>query len=167
MTSSRMTSLNGTLKSLLTSRSPSLKLFPMSCLCFPSNWCESFAFSLKYKIVADWLMLSFFYSISDYTSNLFKENKIDVLTKTMVKEVKEKAIVAQDEHKNLIESVLSLWHSLQLLPYWPQTFIPFFQHSLRPSCLGNRKHSSSSSQIYDSTDWRQIPNSTKRFGRWW
>ncbi|KAK9897980.1 FAD/NAD(P)-binding domain-containing protein [Cystobasidium minutum MCA 4210] len=39
----------------------------------------------------------------DYTSNLFKENKIDVLTKTMVKEVKEKTIVAQDEHKNLID----------------------------------------------------------------
>lgn len=43
---------------------------------------------------------------SDYTSNTFKENKIDVLTKTMVKEVKEKTIVAQDENKNLIECVI-------------------------------------------------------------
>lgn len=52
------------------------------------------------------MLTSFCTFRSDYTSNLFKENKIDVLTKTMVKEVKEKTIVAQDEHKNLIESVM-------------------------------------------------------------
>lgn len=40
---------------------------------------------------------------SDYTSATFKENNIDVLTRTMVKEVTDKKIIAQDEKKNLIE----------------------------------------------------------------
>lgn len=38
----------------------------------------------------------------DYTSETFKENKIEVLTRTMVKEVGEKHIIAQDEKKNLL-----------------------------------------------------------------
>lgn len=33
----------------------------------------------------------------------FKENKIDIATKTMVKEVKDKVIVAQNENKQLVE----------------------------------------------------------------
>lgn len=33
----------------------------------------------------------------------FKENKIDIATKTMVKEVKEKTLVAQNEKKELVE----------------------------------------------------------------
>lgn len=33
----------------------------------------------------------------------FKENRIDIATKTMVKEVKEKVVVAQNEKKELVE----------------------------------------------------------------
>ena len=33
----------------------------------------------------------------------FKENKIDIATKTMVKEVKEKTLIAQNEKKELVE----------------------------------------------------------------
>ncbi|GAA5885299.1 hypothetical protein JCM16303_005995 [Sporobolomyces ruberrimus] len=39
----------------------------------------------------------------DYTMSAFKENKIDIATKTMVKEVKEKSLVAQNEKKELVE----------------------------------------------------------------
>lgn len=33
----------------------------------------------------------------------FKENRIDIATKTMVKEVQEKVVVAQNEKKELVE----------------------------------------------------------------
>lgn len=33
----------------------------------------------------------------------FKENRIDIATKTMVKEVKDKVVVAQNEKKELVE----------------------------------------------------------------
>ncbi|KAJ1921330.1 NADH:ubiquinone oxidoreductase [Mycoemilia scoparia] len=39
----------------------------------------------------------------EYTQNTFKENSINILTKTMVKEVKETTITVQDENKNLVE----------------------------------------------------------------
>lgn len=39
----------------------------------------------------------------DYTNSTFKENKIDIRTKTMVKEVKDKVIVAQNEKKEIVE----------------------------------------------------------------
>lgn len=39
----------------------------------------------------------------DYTMSTFKENKIDIKTKTMVKEVQEKKIIAQNENKELVE----------------------------------------------------------------
>lgn len=42
-------------------------------------------------------------SYSDYTNSTFKENKIDIRTKTMVKEVKDKVIVAQNERKETVE----------------------------------------------------------------
>ncbi|KZT54244.1 NADH dehydrogenase [Calocera cornea HHB12733] len=38
-----------------------------------------------------------------YTESTFKANKIDILTRTMVKEVKEKTVVVQDESKQLKE----------------------------------------------------------------
>lgn len=33
----------------------------------------------------------------------FKENRIDIATKTMVKEVKDKVVIAQNEKKELVE----------------------------------------------------------------
>ncbi|GAA5923864.1 hypothetical protein JCM10213_004433 [Rhodosporidiobolus nylandii] len=39
----------------------------------------------------------------DYTNSTFQENKIDVRTKTMVKEVQEKKIIAMNEKKELVE----------------------------------------------------------------
>lgn len=33
----------------------------------------------------------------------FRENKIDIAVKTMVKEVKEKVIIAQNENKEIVE----------------------------------------------------------------
>lgn len=38
-----------------------------------------------------------------YTESTFKENKIDVLTRTMVKDVKERAVVVQDANKEIRE----------------------------------------------------------------
>ncbi|KAK4700042.1 NADH:quinone reductase (non-electrogenic), partial [Phenoliferia sp. Uapishka_3] len=40
---------------------------------------------------------------SDYTMSTFKENNIDIATKTMVQEVKEKVIIAKNENKELVE----------------------------------------------------------------
>lgn len=40
---------------------------------------------------------------SDFTMSTFKENHIDIATKTMVKEVKEKVIIAQNEKKEIVE----------------------------------------------------------------
>lgn len=40
---------------------------------------------------------------SDYTMSTFQENKIDIAVKTMVKEVKEKVIIAQNEKKETVE----------------------------------------------------------------
>lgn len=42
-------------------------------------------------------------SFSDYTMSTFKENKIDIKTKTMVKEVQEKKILAMNENKEVVE----------------------------------------------------------------
>lgn len=39
----------------------------------------------------------------DYTMSTFKEAKIDILTKTMVKEVKEKSVVLQLPDKTIVE----------------------------------------------------------------
>lgn len=39
----------------------------------------------------------------DYTESTFKEAKIDILTKTMVKEVKEKSVVLQMPDKTIAE----------------------------------------------------------------
>ncbi|KAL8286527.1 hypothetical protein RQP46_004544 [Phenoliferia psychrophenolica] len=39
----------------------------------------------------------------DYTMSTFRENKIDIATKTMVKEVKEKVIIAVNENKETVE----------------------------------------------------------------
>lgn len=39
----------------------------------------------------------------DYTESTFKEAKIDILTKTMVKEIKEKSVVLQTPDKSIIE----------------------------------------------------------------
>ncbi|KAF7968064.1 hypothetical protein HWV62_32093, partial [Athelia sp. TMB] len=39
----------------------------------------------------------------DYTESTFKESKIDILTKTMVKEVKEKSVVLQMPDKSIVE----------------------------------------------------------------
>ena len=38
-----------------------------------------------------------------YTESTFKENKIDVLTRTMVKDVKEKSVIVQDANKEIRE----------------------------------------------------------------
>lgn len=39
----------------------------------------------------------------DYTESTFKESKIEILTKTMVKEVKEKSVVLQMPDKSIQE----------------------------------------------------------------
>ena len=39
----------------------------------------------------------------DYTESTFKESKIDILTKTMVKEIKEKSVVLQMPDKSIKE----------------------------------------------------------------
>ena len=39
----------------------------------------------------------------DYTESTFKEAKIDILTKTMVKEIKEKSVMLQLPDKSIVE----------------------------------------------------------------
>lgn len=39
----------------------------------------------------------------DYTESTFKEAKIDILTKTMVKEIKDKSVVLQMPDKTVVE----------------------------------------------------------------
>lgn len=77
----------------------------------------------------------------------FKENKIDIATKTMVKEVKEKSLVAQNEKKELVEYPYGLlvWYAPSL-----DTFRPIADLLLW--IQGNRKHCSSSYQGFDEQD---------------
>ncbi|PIL27017.1 hypothetical protein GSI_10156 [Ganoderma sinense ZZ0214-1] len=46
---------------------------------------------------------SFSKQLIDYTESTFKEAKIDILTKTMVKEIKEKSVVLQMPDKSIVE----------------------------------------------------------------
>ena len=52
-----------------------------------------------------------------YTESTFKENKIDLLTRTMVKEVKEKSVVVQDPNGKRVEIPFGLlvWAGVRLL----------------------------------------------------
>ncbi len=49
------------------------------------------------------MLPAFSKQLIQYTESTFKENKIDVLTRTMVKDVKDKSIVVQDANKELKE----------------------------------------------------------------
>lgn len=57
---------------------------------------------------------------SDYTMSTMKENKIDIKTRTMVKRVDDKKLVALDANKNEIE-----------IPYGLLVSILYFEQSLR------------------------------------
>ena len=52
-----------------------------------------------------------------YTESTFKENKIDLLTRTMVKEIKEKSVVVQDPAGKRVEIPFGLlvWAGVRLL----------------------------------------------------
>lgn len=69
-----------------------------------TNWYPEIAGNIKITLIEALpnVLPMFSKQLIDYTSATFKENKIDVLTRTMVKEVSDKHIVAQDEKKNLL-----------------------------------------------------------------
>lgn len=46
---------------------------------------------------------SFSKQLIEYTESTFKEAKIDILTKTMVKEIKEKSVILQKPDKSIVE----------------------------------------------------------------
>ena len=53
----------------------------------------------------------------EYTESTFKEAKIDILTKTMVKEIKEKSVVLQMPDKSIVEVPCGLvvWAAVRTL----------------------------------------------------
>jgi len=53
----------------------------------------------------------------NYTESTFKENKIDLLTRTTVKEIKEKSVVVQDPNGKRVEIPFGLlvWAGVRLL----------------------------------------------------
>jgi NADH:ubiquinone reductase (non-electrogenic) len=57
----------------------------------------------------------------DYTMSTFEENKISIATKTMVKEVQEKKIIAMNANKELVEYPFGLlvWCASALSPLFP------------------------------------------------
>ena len=60
---------------------------------------------------------SFSKQLIDYTESTFKEAKIDILTKTMVKEIKEKSVVLQRPDKSIVEVPcgLVIWAAVSAL----------------------------------------------------
>jgi NADH:ubiquinone reductase (non-electrogenic) len=52
-----------------------------------------------------------------YTESTFKENKINILTLTMVKEIKEKSVVVMNDKKELVEIPFGVlvWAAVRVL----------------------------------------------------
>lgn len=70
-----------------------------------TNWYPDLAGRIKITLIEALpnVLPMFSKQLIDYTNNTFKENKIDIRTKTMVKEVKDGVIVAQNENKEIVE----------------------------------------------------------------
>lgn len=70
-----------------------------------ADWYPEIAGKIKIRLIEALpsVLPMFSRELISYTMSNFEENKIDVLTKTMVKEVNEKSIVAQNEKKELVE----------------------------------------------------------------
>ncbi|GAA97164.1 uncharacterized protein L969DRAFT_91987 [Mixia osmundae IAM 14324] len=70
-----------------------------------ANWYPEIAGRVRITLVEALpnVLPMFSKQLIEYTTSTFKENKIDVLTRTMVKEVQDKVIVAQGEDKKLHE----------------------------------------------------------------
>ncbi|GAA5976660.1 hypothetical protein JCM11641_005654 [Rhodosporidiobolus odoratus] len=69
------------------------------------NWYPELADRVKITLIEALpnVLPMFSKQLIDYTNSTFEENKIDVRTKTMVKEVQEKKIIAMNEKKELVE----------------------------------------------------------------
>ncbi|GAA6049019.1 hypothetical protein JCM3770_005442 [Rhodotorula araucariae] len=69
------------------------------------NWYPELADRIKITLIEALpnVLPMFSKQLIDYTMSTFQENKIDIKTKTMVKEVQEKKIVAMNENKELVE----------------------------------------------------------------
>ncbi|TBU43177.1 NADH dehydrogenase [Dichomitus squalens] len=69
------------------------------------SWYPELAESVRITLVEALpsVLPSFSKQLIDYTESAFKEAKIDILTKTMVKEVKEKSVVLQMPDKSIVE----------------------------------------------------------------
>ncbi|TBU57261.1 NADH dehydrogenase [Dichomitus squalens] len=69
------------------------------------SWYPELAESVRITLVEALpsVLPSFSKQLIDYTESTFKEAKIDILTKTMVKEVKEKSVVLQMPDKSIVE----------------------------------------------------------------
>ncbi|SCZ99594.1 BZ3500_MvSof-1268-A1-R1_Chr3-1g06133 [Microbotryum saponariae] len=70
-----------------------------------TNWYPDIAGRIKITLIEALpnVLPMFSKQLIDYTNSTFKENKIDIATKTMVKEVKDTVIIAQNEKKELVE----------------------------------------------------------------
>ncbi|KAM0754869.1 putative NADH dehydrogenase [Meredithblackwellia eburnea MCA 4105] len=70
-----------------------------------SNWYPELAGRIKITLIEALpnVLPMFSKQLIDFTMSTFQENKIDIATKTMVKEVKEKVIIAQNEKKEIVE----------------------------------------------------------------
>lgn len=70
-----------------------------------ANWYPDIAGRIKITLIEALpnVLPMFSKQLIDFTMSTFKENHIDIATKTMVKEVKEKVIIAQNEKKEIVE----------------------------------------------------------------
>ena len=69
------------------------------------NWYPEIADRLRISLIEALpnVLPAFSKQLINYTESQFKENKIDVLTRTMVKDVKERSVVVQDANKEIRE----------------------------------------------------------------
>lgn len=70
-----------------------------------ASWYPEIASKIKITLIEALpnVLPMFSKQLIDYTMSTFKENKIDIATKTMVKEVQEKVVVTMNEKKEIVE----------------------------------------------------------------
>lgn len=85
------------------------------------SWYPELASSIRISLVEALpsVLPMFSKQLIEYTESTFKEAKIDILTKTMVKEIKEKSVVLQMPDKSIVDVPCGMvvWAAVRGRPY--------------------------------------------------
>lgn len=73
----------------------------------------------------------------DYTESTFKQAKIDILTKTMVKEIKDKSVILQMPDKSVVEVPCGMvvWAAVSLLLQHQSFCLNYFNLNRETLCV--------------------------------